>query len=305
MPEQAKLEHIPVLAEEVLASLAPQKGESYLDLTAGYGGHAKLVLARTKSPKLATLVDRDAKAIKSLEASFASSEIIHQDFLAASQALADKSQKYDLILADLGLSSPHLNDASRGFSFKVSSPLDMRMDESQELTASDVVNGYSESKLAELLANYGQEPKAHQIAQLIVRNRPLANAEQLASLAKKAWPGHSKVHPATRTFQAIRLEVNDELGQLENSLPLWLELLAPSGRLAVISFHSLEDRLVKQFLADHANGYDAELELTTKRPISASNHEIAFNPRSRSAKLRSAVKIKKERGSFNANSGKK
>ncbi len=181
----------------------------------------------------------------------------------------------------------------------------MRMDRSQALTAADVVNGYSEAVLADLLRRYGEEPKSKRIAQLIVAGRPFSSTAQLAAVVAKAWPGYSRVHPATRTFQALRIAVNDELELLEQSLPLWIQLLAPGGRIGIISFHSLEDRLVKQALHDAAGErYDAELRLLTKRPVTAGPTEIVTNPRARSAKLRAAVKIK-TKGNAYANSGKK
>jgi 16S rRNA (cytosine1402-N4)-methyltransferase len=169
----------------------------------------------------------------------------------------------------------------------------MRMDQDQALTAADIVNGYSEADLAGLLRRYGEEPKASQIARLIAANRPLATTSQLADIVKRVWPGRRRVHPATRTFQALRIAVNDELGQLEQSLSLWFKLLAPGGRLVVISFHSLEDRLVKQAFSEAAGErYDADLRLLTKRPVTASPSEQVFNPRARSAKLRAVAKIK-------------
>ncbi|HSW36996.1 MAG TPA: 16S rRNA (cytosine(1402)-N(4))-methyltransferase RsmH [Candidatus Saccharimonadales bacterium] len=290
--------HTPVLLDEVLSYLDPQTGESYLDITAGYGGHARAILAKTKQPDQAVLVDRDQNAASELKKEFTGQgvNIRQADFLSASQELTADKREFDLILADLGVSSPHLNEASRGFAFAVSGPLDMRMDQAQALTAADIVNGYSQAQLAEILASYGQEPKAHQIANLIVGNRPLKTTTELAAIVAKAWPGHSRVHPATRTFQALRIAVNDELKLLNDSLPLWLELLKPGGRIAVISFHSLEDRLVKQFLAEKSgNRYDATLRLLSKRPITAGPHELVINPRARSAKLRAAVKIKTER----------
>lgn len=289
-------EHIPVLLNEVLEYLNPREGETYLDLTGGYGGHAQAVLERTKAPKKAVLVDRDPAAVKTLEERFTKKgvKVRQTDFLSASEELASENKRFDLILADLGVSSPHLNQASRGFSFASDGPLDMRMDTTQGLTAEKVVNTYSKEELTDILRRYGEEPKAQQIAALIVGNRPITTTKQLADIAAKAWPGYSKVHPATRTFQAIRVAVNDELGQLEKSLPIWLDqLLAPGGRIAIISFHSLEDRLVKQALAERAgNRYDATLQILTKKPVVASNDEIAFNPRARSAKLRAAVKQK-------------
>jgi 16S rRNA (cytosine1402-N4)-methyltransferase len=170
----------------------------------------------------------------------------------------------------------------------------MRMDTTQELTAEKVVNTYSKEELADVLRRYGEEPKAQKIASLIVGNRPITTTKQLATIAAKAWPGHSKVHPATRTFQAIRARVNDELELLEQALPVWIDkLLAPGGRIVVISFHSLEDRLVKQALAERAGDrYDATLQILTKSPVTGSTDEIAFNPRARSAKLRAAAKQK-------------
>lgn len=285
--------HVPVLLEQVLTYLGPREGESYLDLTAGYGGHASAVLARTTAPKKAVLVDRDSHAIDELQANEALKhcEIRHADFLSASQQLVAEGRQFDIILADLGVSSPHLNEGSRGFSFSRNGPLDMRMDQSQELTAAQVVNTWTEADIADMLAEYGEEPKARQIAKLIVSNRPFDTTEQLATVVAKAWPGHSRVHPATRTFQALRIAVNDELGQLMQSMPLWQQLLAPGGRLGIISFHSLEDRVVKRYFAERAGDrYDAELRLVTKHPAVATPDEIVFNPRSRSAKLRVVAK---------------
>ncbi len=289
-------QHIPVLLDEVLQYLDPREGESYLDLTGGYGGHAAAILERTKAPKQAVLVDRDPEAVKTLRERFASqgAQVEQADFLTASKKLAEENKRFNLILADLGVSSPHLNTASRGFSIQQDGPLDMRMDTTQELTAETVLNTYPEKELVEILQRYGEEPKARRIASLIVEHRPISTTRELATLAAKAWPGHSNVHPATRTFQALRVAVNDELGLLEHSLPLWLdELLAPGGRIAIISFHSLEDRLVKQALKE-ASGerYDATLTLLTKSPVSGSKTEIVFNPRARSAKLRAAAKQK-------------
>jgi 16S rRNA (cytosine1402-N4)-methyltransferase len=299
-------QHLPVLRNEVMAMLAPQSGESYLDLTAGYGGHASAVLEATGNHAGSVLVDRDEQAITELRRRFEGVAIRHQDFLSASRELQAGGGQFDLILADLGVSSPHLNVDTRGFAIQTDGPLDMRMDQAQALTADAIVNGYSEAELAELLAEYGEEPKAKQIARTIVRSRPVNSTKQLAEVAAKAWPGRSRVHPATRTFQAIRIAVNDELRLLEESLPLWLQLLAPEGRIAAISFHSLEDRLVKQALrAVSGNRYDAELRLLTKRPLTASPSEIVHNPRARSAKLRAAVKINKQKGNTHADPGKK
>ena len=284
--------HIPVLLEEVLECLNPQAGDSYLDLTAGYGGHASAVLNLTKQPSKAVLVDRDSNAIAELTKTFGDTvSLRQQDFLSASQELAAAGQQFDVILADLGVSSPHLNEADRGFAINQDGPLDMRMDQTQALSADTMVNDYSEAELADIIWRYGEEPKARQIARLIVGNRPIHTTHNLAAIVAQAWPGRSRVHPATRTFQALRIAVNDELQLLEKSLPIWLDMLAPKGRIAIISFHSLEDKVVKkQFSEAAGDRYDATLTLLTKRPLSASPHELVFNPRARSAKLRAAVK---------------
>ncbi len=291
--DQSNTHHVPVLLEQVLTILDPQEGDSYLDLTAGYGGHAERILERTKSPRQAVLVDRDDKAIAVLTGKFAEQgvQIIHEDFLSASRELIASERQFDVILADLGVSSPHLNSAERGFAISQTGPLDMRMDQTQKLVAADIVNSYTEAQLADIIQRYGEDPKARKIAHLIVQDRPFATTTELAYIVARAWPGHSKVHPATRTFQALRIAVNDELGLLEKSLPLWTQLLKPGGRLAVISFHSLEDRIVKQTFGELAGDrYDAELRLLTKHPVVASEQEIVFNPRARSAKLRAVAK---------------
>lgn len=284
--------HTPVLLQEVLQYLAPVAGHSYLDLTAGYGGHASEILKRTGNPHGITLVDRDENAISVLKGLFVDGErLINEDFLTASTALSAEGLQYDMILADLGVSSPHLNLPDRGFMFSEDGPLDMRMDQRQSLTASDIVNHWKPDQITDILKRYSEEPKAKHIASLIVAARPLYSTAQLAEVVKKAWPGHSRVHPATRTFQAIRIAVNDELGLLERSLPLWLDMLKPGGRIVIISFHSLEDRIVKQMLANNSgNRYDADLQLLTKRPVVAGPNELVSNPRARSAKLRAAVK---------------
>jgi 16S rRNA (cytosine1402-N4)-methyltransferase len=270
--------HVPVLLDEVLHYLNPQKSESYLDLTAGYGGHAAEVLQRTGKPSSAVLVDRDENAIRELSTRFGDAVTLrHTDFLQASTDLLAEGRRFDIILADLGVSSPHLNEVSRGFSFTNEAPLDMRMDQSQELTAETVVNEWDESEIRRILSVYGEEPKALNIARRIVDSRPITTTTQLAEIVKRAWPGYSRVHPATRTFQAIRIAVNDELGMVKRSLPLWQQLLAPGGRLAVISFHSLEDRIVKRFFAEQAGDrYDAELRTLAKRPVTAASNELVF-----------------------------
>ncbi len=292
--------HIPVLLEEVLQYLDPKPGNTYLDLTAGYGGHAERVLEKTLGAH-SVLVDRDKNAVDYLKQKFdqKSAVIRHQDFYQASLDLSKEGTQFDLILADLGVSSPHLNIPERGFAFQMAGPLDMRMDQGQVLTAEKIVNSYSEADLADLIYRYGEEPRSRVIARQLVLNRPFHTTQQLAECVAKAKShgGGSKrrAHPATQVFQALRVAVNDELGQLSESLPLWIEkLLSPNGRLVVISFHSLEDRLVKQIFSEYGQvGYDADIQILTKRPVVASPNELVFNPRARSAKLRAAAKINK------------
>lgn len=290
--------HTPVLIREVLNHLLPKEGESYLDLTAGYGGHASRILQTTKASNKAVLVDRDREAVGFLsrQSAFTACRIIHQDFLSATELLASKNQQFDMILADLGVSSLHLSEADRGFSVRDSGPLDMRMDSTQELSAELLVNNWDEDRIFRVLRDYGQEPKARTIARKIVSGRPIRTTAELAAIASRAWPGRSRIHPATRTFQAIRIAVNDELVQLEKSLPLWLSLLSPGGRLAVISFHSLEDRIVKHAFAEiSGETYDSQFKLLTKKPVMAAKDELVSNPRARSAKLRAVAKIKTKR----------
>jgi 16S rRNA (cytosine1402-N4)-methyltransferase len=296
MHQNKNKQHVPVLLQEVMRYLDPQAGESYLDLTAGYGGHSSEILERTGSLTKSVLVDRDHNAIKVLGETFGEeADLRQQDFLSAAKELRAEGRTFDLILADLGVSSPHLNEGNRGFAIASPGPLDMRMDQSQQLTADAIVNSYSEAQLTGLLKAYGEEPKAGQIARAIIQARPLHTTAQLAAVAAKAWPGRSRVHPATRTFQALRIAVNDELRQVEDAMPVLFDLLAPGARIAVISFHSLEDRIVKQAFQEVAGErYDAELRLLTKRPVTAQPSELVFNPRARSAKLRAAVKIKKK-----------
>jgi 16S rRNA (cytosine1402-N4)-methyltransferase len=292
MHSEVSNEHIPVLLEPVLQYLAPKAGESYLDLTAGYGGHAGAILERTQAPQAATLVDRDSNAIQALQ-KFAEQgvRLRHQDFYSASQALVAGGATYDMILADLGVSSPHLDNAARGFAFSQDGPLDMRMDQSQALDAATVVNTYSVNDLTRIIKEYAEEPRARVIAQAIVAGRPFTTTVELAEAIRSVMPKGSKMHPATRTFQALRIAVNDELELLRASLPLWVRLLKSGGRVGVISFHSLEDRIVKQAFQELAGDrYDATMQLLTKRPVTADAHELFFNPRARSAKLRAAVK---------------
>lgn len=292
MTPQKQNTHVPVLLDEVLTVLNPQEGESYLDLTAGYGGHATAVLAKTNAPDKTVLVDRDTHAITSLQRHFAPPiEIRHQDYAQACQTFVTAGRQFAMILADLGVSSPHLDNASRGFSFMTEGPLDMRMDQSATLSAETIVNTWSEKDLADAIWRYGEEPQSRRIAHAIIEHRPLKTTTELAQVIETAVGGRKgRTHPATKSFQALRIAVNDELRQLQDALPLMVQLLAPGGRLAIISFHSLEDRIVKQFLSLYAGDrYDAPLQLITKKPITGSPEEIVSNPRSRSAKLRAAM----------------
>lgn len=294
-----KLTHVPVLSREVADLLGPKTGESYLDLTAGAGGHAGAILQLTKSPAKATLIDRDPQAIKALRSKFKDANIVQSDFRSACEELFSQKKQFDMILADLGVSSLHLNQELRGFSFALSGPLDMRMDTTAHLTASDIVNSWSEADLADILRRYGQERKSRAIAKSIVASRPINTTGQLADIVVRTYRFRGKIHPATRTFLALRIVVNDELNQLAHSLPKVLELLAPGGRAGIISFHSGEDRLVKQAFKDAAGqGYDAKFQLLTKKPITPGPGEIVLNPRARSAKLRAVAKIKNTHRNF-------
>jgi len=289
-----KLLHVPVLLESTLELLDPKKDESYLDLTAGYGGHANRILEITGNYAETTLVDRDDNAIKSLEPlSNRGVRLLHTDFVTAAKQLTEEGRKFDMILVDLGVSSPQLDQSDRGFSFTNSGPLDMRMDRRQVRTAEMLVNTASVDELSHIIAQYGEEPVgfARTIASVIVANRPLSKTNELAELIKKTYRGKwKKIHPATRTFQALRIAVNDELRQIEDLLPLLPDLLKPGGRVGIISFHSLEDRLVKNFFKEQFDaGYEAELYPITKKQIQGSQTD-AHNPRARSSKLRIAVK---------------
>jgi 16S rRNA (cytosine1402-N4)-methyltransferase len=285
--------HIPVLLDATLAVMQPVEGENYLDLTAGYGGHASVFLKHTGNYAHSVLVDRDrhtAPYLKDLVSKGA--KLLHDDFLNAARQLVEEGKKFDLILADLGVSSPQLDRAERGFSFSKEGPIDMRMDQMNEKSAEQIVNLYNESDLVDIIVRYGEEPKsiARRIARAIVASRPFRTTKELADAIEYVSRGPRKrIHPATRTFQALRIEVNDELKQVENVLPLLPKLLKPKGRVGVISFHSLEDRIVKRYFSEQvADGYEAEFTVLTKKPILGTDD--VHNPRSRSAKLRVAVK---------------
>ncbi len=286
--------HKPVLLSEVLAMLRPTLGESYMDLTAGYAGHASEILEVTRNYKDSVLVDRDVNAVRVLEEKFKDKpiRIVNEDFYSAVLQEIECGNAFDIILMDFGVSSPQLDRAERGFSFAKDGPLDMRMDQSQELSAEVIVNHYGERHLAEILEKYGEEKPgfARMIARMIVHGRPWRSTKQLGEALAKYGRG-GKTHPATRTFQAIRIAVNDELGEIERTLPLLPKVLKPGGRVGMITFHSLEDRLVKDWLKEVSGfGEESELTVLTKKPIVAENEELFINPRARSAKLRVARK---------------
>lgn len=286
--------HVPVLLDATLDLLKPQEGESYLDLTAGYGGHAEAFLEKTQNFADSVLVDRDEYAIGHLERfSKQGVRLLQTDFVSAAHELIANQKQFDIVVVDLGVSSPQLDQASRGFSFAKPGPLDMRMDRSQQLTAERIVNSYSQDKLESIITKYGEEQRgfARRIAAGIVQGRPFSSTLELAELIAHLHRGKwQRTHPATRTFQALRIEVNQELAQVEAILPLLPRLLHQNGRVGVISFHSLEDRLVKQFFKEQAQaGFEAELQLLNKKPLDGATYDV-HNPRSRSAKLRGAVK---------------
>ena len=289
--------HIPVLLNASLTVIQPKEGERYLDLTAGYGGHAGEFLRITKNFENAVLVDRDQNAIKALaDIEQKGARLINQDFLSATQRLVERGEKFDIILADLGVSSPQLDIAERGFSFQKDGPLDMRMNPQQEKSAADVINRASKKELFHILTEFGEEKRgfAEKIVDEIIRTRkkaPITTTKQLADLILNVHKGGwQKTHPATRTFQAIRIAVNEELWQIEEMLKLVSKLLNPGGRVGIITFHSLEDKIVKNFFKKDAENFlESKFESLTKKPLDGVK-EDANNPRARSAKLRVSIK---------------
>ncbi len=287
--------HKPVMLSEVLEVLKPRSGESYLDLTAGYAGHASEILAVTRNYKDSVLVDRDPFAVDFLKGKYESEpiKIVNEDFYNAVLHEIECGNTFDMILADFGVSSPQLDMEGRGFSFSKDGPLDMRMDQRQDLTAERIVNKWSERDLAELFVKYGEEKPgfSKMIAREIVHNRPFRSTKELADLIRSK-SRFSHTHPATRIFQAIRIQVNDELFVIEETLPLLPKVLRPGGRVAIITFHSLEDRIVKNYFKETSSfGEESELELINKTPIVAAESELVINPRARSAKLRAAKRV--------------
>lgn len=253
-----------------------------------------MVLSKLGDASRMTLVDRDESAISTLNIfEQQGARVIHSDFAQATSKLEQECALFDMILIDLGVSSPHLDNIERGFSFMHDAALDMRMDPRQEVTAATLVNSSSQTELEDILHNYGEEPRYKKIAKAIIEARPIQRTTELAQVVESVSLRRGKTHPATRTFQAIRIAVNQELLQIQQTLPLVPRLLQPGGRVVIISFHSLEDRLIKQYFKEQSKaGYEAELVELTKKPISGKIEQV-FNPRARSAMLRAAAKIKK------------
>jgi 16S rRNA (cytosine1402-N4)-methyltransferase len=299
-------EHIPVLLDQVVELLNPQNGERYFDGTAGLGGHAQAIADKVGESGQLILVDRDIQSVARLREHFGDrAEVIHSDYVSTAQSLQEQGRGVDMVLLDLGVSSPQLDQPERGFSFQSDGPLDMRMNQDEGPTAADVVNTTSESELADIIYRYGEERHSRRIAREIVRHRPFTRTTQLAELLVRLLGRGGEIHPATRTFQALRIYLNAELEQLEQALPTLLEILEPNGRLAVISFHSLEDRIVKEFFNRESRDcicphqqpictcdHRASLIKLTKKPILGT--QDAINPRARSAKLRAAAKLKQK-----------
>ncbi|MBV8065427.1 MAG: 16S rRNA (cytosine(1402)-N(4))-methyltransferase RsmH [Actinobacteria bacterium] len=306
-------DHVPVLANEVRESLAVRPGDTVVDATFGAGGHASLLVSDLHGRGKLIAIDRDPTVrtyFERLERSNGvQARLLRGDFGVVLPQLADNGVQADAVLLDLGVSSMQLDRPERGFSYAADAPLDMRMDSSQDVDARAIVNEWPEKELVTIFRRFGEERYARQIARAIVRRRreaPFERTGELVDTIKASIPAPARFgegHPAKRVFQALRIAVNDELHSLEIALPAALEMLRPGGRLAVISFHSLEDRIVKQFLRERERGctcppdfpvcvcgHEPELRAIQRRPIRASEAEVAANPRAASARLRAAVK---------------
>jgi 16S rRNA (cytosine1402-N4)-methyltransferase len=306
--------HVPVLAGELIEALDPQSGQVAVDCTVGGGGHSRLVAERLGPAGLLVGIDRDPLAEEAFAQLAAEvpcrTRFLRADFAHGLETLRDEGFEADLAYLDLGMSSMQVDTRERGFSYAYDAPLDMRMDPAQRVTAAEVVNTWERRQLARALREYGEERYADRIAREIVRRRetgPLATTFELVDAITAAIPAPARFgggHPAKRTFQAIRIAVNAELEQLDAALPLAWQLLRPGGRLAAISFHSLEDRRVKRFLADRARGCicppdlpicacgrTPEAEPVFRRSVAPTPGEVAQNPRARSARLRAARKL--------------
>ncbi|MEI8131026.1 MAG: 16S rRNA (cytosine(1402)-N(4))-methyltransferase RsmH [Leptolinea sp.] len=302
--------HQPVLYQLTIDALQPHAGGRYIDATVGAGGHAYGILSSASSTGRLLGLDRDETALSIAREKL--SKFQHRVILKHASYVQMKTEAENLdwtsvdgILMDLGLSSMQLDTPERGFSFRTDSPLDMRFDPTSGLSATELINTYHEEDLARILWEYGEEPKSRRIASTILRCRPITSTAQLAALVARVYGSQrGEHHPATRTFQAIRIAVNDELGGLEHTLPIAIDLLKPGGRLVVITFHSLEDRMVKQFFQRESKdclcppnqpvctcAHKASIRLVQRKPVIPTSEEIRSNPRSRSAKLRVSEKL--------------
>jgi 16S rRNA (cytosine1402-N4)-methyltransferase len=305
----AETQHQPVLYHEIIHALQPKSPDLYVDGSVGAGGHARGILEACAPDGRLLGLDVDPQALASARETLAPYgervRLVQASYLYFTDVLKECGwTAVQGMLLDLGVSSMQLDTAERGFSFQHEGPLDMRFDPSTPRTAADLVNGLPETELADLIYRYGEEPHARRIAEAIVRVRPLTTTWQLAEVVRKSIPEHGRIHPATRTFQALRIAVNDELKTLETTLPRATAALAPSGRLAIIAFHSLEDRIIKAFFRRESRdclcpprqpvctcGHKATLRDITRRPIRPSEAEIQDNVRARSARLRVAEKL--------------
>lgn len=302
--------HLPVLYNETILALRPQSPGNYVDATVGAGGHAFGILERSSPAGLLLGLDKDPQALsiarQNLKGFGDRVTLQHASYVSLPQMIEKMGwEKVDGILLDLGVSSIQLDTPERGFSFKNNAPLDMRFDPTNPGTAADLINQSTEEYLAEIIWRYGEETRSRKVARAIIQSRPITTTGELADLIKKTiGRTHGKIHPATRTFQALRIAVNKELQALEEVLPKAVELLRSSGRIAIISFHSLEDRLVKHFFRQESRNcicppnqpictcqHHATLHEITRHPITASQEEIDANPRARSARLRVAERI--------------
>lgn len=289
--------HVPVLLHQVIAGLQPEPGKRFIDGTVGLGGHASAILERISPGGELLGIDIDPEAIEMSRANLGhygeAVTLINDSFV----NIEDICEEYnfhpiDGILLDLGVSSLQLDTAQRGFSFQREAPLDMRFDTDQGLTASDLVNTLCEQELARILREYGEERYSRKVAHRIVQNRPITTTLKLARVVRQVLGSkHTRIHPATRTFMALRIAVNCELDNLKAALNQTTSLLRPGGRLVIISYHSLEDRIVKQFMRREADGESPTLKLISRKVIRPTSLEIESNPRSRSAKLRIAERL--------------
>jgi 16S rRNA (cytosine1402-N4)-methyltransferase len=287
------------MKEEVIQLLNPKPGENFVDCTLGEGGHSMAILERNKPRGKVLGVDSDPEILEKLELKVKDTEFAERLILVCENFanLGAVIKKYDFkpvsgVLFDLGLSSWHLEESGRGFSFLRNEPLDMRYNPSNALTAEAIVNFWSLKEIEKILRLYGQERFSRRIAEEIVKSRPLKTTVDLVMAVERAtpnWYHRGRIHFATKTFQALRIAVNSELENLDKALPQALDIMESGGRLVVIAFHSLEDRIVKNFMRNKAK--EGALKILTKKPVRPSREEVAENPRSRSARLRAAVKV--------------